>query len=336
MTLAVLAALVVSPLAPAQSPAPQDRNAALKYATVFYTADADLFSKTGDIDMAKVGFDKAKVPDDFRAASDLLAKEGDAAVGALLEASRLSKCDFELAVEKGIMVTLPHLGKIRGAARLLRVDARRHLLDGDAAGAADRLAAIVRLGQHCKGDALLISSLVCLAVDNSAAEEVEMDLDAGLLDAPARRTIADVFAALPPDDPFATRAALRGEQRIFLGWARNAFHGPTAGTELAKACGLGAEGVGPSEQAAIGTLSAMTEDQVHAAMDLLSPYYDQVFAAWGSPDASTRLDKLAERVKAGEFGPMGQLFGPAVTKAHDRDEQGQKRTAAVLRRLRAN
>src|SRR5436190_1981942 len=139
------AGLALSPFASAQTVKPADRNAAIQYATVFYTADADLFAKASDVDMAKVGFDKAALPDDFKAVAELLRTKGDGPVGQLLEASRLRKCDFELAVEKGMMVLMPHLGKMRNAVRLLRVDARRHLLDGDAAGAAERIAAIVRI-----------------------------------------------------------------------------------------------------------------------------------------------------------------------------------------------
>lgn len=327
------AGLLLAPFASAQTVKPADRNAALQYATVFYTTDAELFTKTGDLDMTKVGIDKDKLPEDFKAAAAVIRTKGDGTIGALLEASRLSKCDFELAVEKGIMVLMPHLGKMRAAGRLLRADARRHLLDGDAVGAAERLAAMVRIGQHCRGDSVLISSLVCVAITNAAAEEAEAQLESGKLTPEARQIVAAAFKAVPAKDPFAMKGAIRGEQRIFLGWVRDEFHGPTAGKQLAQACLVAMEGSGQAELAAGKTISAMTEDQIHAAVDLLAPYYDQVLAAWDRPDGMAQLEKLGSRVQAGEFGPMGQLFGPAVSKARDRDMQSQKRVATLLEKL---
>ena len=330
--LSLCAALAFAPLAAGQHVPPAQRNAALQYATVFYTTDADLFSKTGDVDLSKVGFDKAKAPEEFLAAAELLRTKGEGTVGALLEASRLSKCDFELATEKGIMVLLPHLGKMRGAARLLRLDARRHLLDGDAAGAAERLAAMVRIGLHAKGDELLISSLVSVAITTAAMDETEAELDSGLLTPAARQTIAAAFEAMPKADPFATKAAIRGEQRIFLGWVREAFHGPHAGQELAKACQMGMEG-GAGEAEATRSISAMTDEQVRTSVDLLAPYYDQVVAAWDAPDGGAQLEKLGARVSGGEFGPMGQVFAPAVSRARDKDLQVRKRVETLIGRL---
>src|SRR5262245_10487714 len=161
------AGLLLAPLADAQTVKPENRNAALQYATVFYTANPDMMKKAEEVDIAQVGFDKAKAPAVFLEASELIAKNGDQAVTGLLEASRLSKCDFELAMEKGIMVLMPHLGKMRGAVRLLRVDARRHLLDGDPTGAAERLGAMVRMGRHATNDHILISALVGAAIVNA-------------------------------------------------------------------------------------------------------------------------------------------------------------------------
>ena len=315
--LTLLALLASAPMASAQAVAPKDRNAALQYATVFYTADAELFSKAGDVDMAKVGFDKARVPEEFRAAAELIRTKGEGVIGSLMEASALSRCDFELATEKGVMLLLPHLGKMRAAARLLRVDARRHLLDGDEQGAADRIAAIVRLGQHCKRDELLISSLVH---DSRTALNIIP-------------TISSALSAIPTDDPFATRAAIRGEQRTFVGWMRDAFRGADAGKQILRTTSISNENFSPAERTAATAVEAMNSDQVRASVDLLKPYYDQLLAAWDKPDASARLEALSAKVSAGEFGPMGQLFGPAVTKAHDRDAQGRQRVASLLARL---
>ena len=75
-----------------------------------------MLSKAGDVDMSAVGYDKAKVPEAFTKAAELIRTKGEGTVGELLEASRMKKCDFELSYEKGFMMLLPHLSKIEQRA----------------------------------------------------------------------------------------------------------------------------------------------------------------------------------------------------------------------------
>src|SRR5690606_647217 len=117
--------------------------------------------------------------------------------------------------------------------------------------------------------------------------------------AQARRLLE---AAELSEDPFAARAAIRGEGTVFVRWAKENLTGPDAGRELMKVSGIqGPEG---------NRVEAMTPEQISRGLDQLAPMYDAALAAFDSAEAAARLE---ERVKAGEFGPLAHVFAPAMT-----------------------
>ena len=63
------------------------------------------------------------------------------------------------------------------------------------------------------------------------------------------------------------------------------------------------------------------------------PLYDQIVAAWDKPDSVAQLESLAKRVQNGEFGPMGQLVGPALAKARASELKVLTRLAETKKRL---
>jgi hypothetical protein len=336
LALFLAAGLGLSPLARAQEMVkPENRNAALRYATIAYSGDRDLFTKTGDVDMSKVGFDAASLPADFQAACAALKAEGSGTVGQLLEATRLSKCDFEIAWEKGVMVLLPHLGKLRADARLLRVDARRLEIAGDSEGAAERLAALIRMSKHAAGDDILISSLVGVAICNLAIEETDAALAAGKLTPAGAHAILAALDTLDHTDPFHMKGALRGEQRWSLQWVKANFHGADAGKQLVATGVLTMDEGGVSHEVsdAARAIGLMNEAQLDAAVDLASPYYDKAIAAWDAPDAPAQLEALAQRVTNGEFGPIGRIFTPAISKCRESATKADARIASIRAKL---
>jgi hypothetical protein len=311
--LLALACLCLPHVAPAQPVRPEDRNAAIRYAEVFYTAAPDLLTKTNEVDVSKVGFEPGAVPADFAAAAEQLKSGGDAVVIPLLEASAMERCDFQIPFEKGIGVLLPHLSKFRACARLLRVDARRLEIAGEGDGAGERLAAMIRMSGHVGNDHILISSLVGAAICNLALEESEAALDAGKLPPAARERIVAALDRLDQHDPFAMKAAMRTEQRLTTQWVKATFRGADAGRQLV-ATGYLTQPDSPSSTAA-QTIALMNENQLHAAVDLLTPYYGKLLAAWDQPDSVQQLEALSRRVEQGEFGPLGRLMAPSVAKA---------------------
>lgn len=308
----------------AQPVKPADRNAALKYAAVFYSTGPEVNQKISDTDVSKAGFDAAAAPAEFTAAAAEV-KTYQANIQTLIDASKLRRCDFEIEYERGIGATLPHLSKVRSAARMLRVDARRLAMAGDAAGSAERLATIVRMANHTAGDDILISSLVAAAMINLAIEEGQAQFQAGKLTPATAAPLVEALKALNPGDPFHTKDAMRGEQRITLGWVKQSFHGDDAGRQLTQNEAVVATQLAGENAEAARTIAAMNQAQLYAAVDLLSPYYDLVIAAWDKPDSVAQLEALGRRVSNGEFGPLGQVFAPAVSRARQSSLRGEER-----------
>jgi hypothetical protein len=187
------------------------------------------------------------------------------------------------------------------------------------------------MGAHATKDHLLISSLVGVAIANAAADEAEAELGSGLLTGGAKESIAAGFKPLTGNDPFAVKAAIRSEQKVFTGWIMERYRGADAGKRAAAELLGMMEGGGPSD--AGKAIAPMNEQQLHAALELVNPYYELALAAWDAPDASERLKKLGERVEAGEFGPMAKILAPSLARARENDRKASERVATVVKRL---
>jgi hypothetical protein len=331
--LILAAGLLLTPMAIAQTVRPEDRNAAIKYAAVFITQAPDVLEATGALDMSTVGFDREKLPADAVKVFKLLEDTGQDSIGRLIEATRLAKCDWELPMEEGWYVLLPHLSKMRASARLLRADARRLAINGDAAASVERLAAMVRMAQHSARDHVLISSLVAAAIANIAAEEAEAQVDAGTLPAANRAALAAAFRPVLEEDAFRMKQAIRGEHRISLEWVKTKFRDDRAGQAFAEEM-AGMQGSAPMPEST-KSIPAMNGTQLAAAVDLLSPYYVQAIDAWDKPDAAERLELLTHRVEGGEFGPIGELLAPSLNKAKQSEQRVLGRVKAAIEKLEA-
>ncbi len=311
----------------------EDRNAALRYATIAYSTHADLFKKTGEADLTAAGFDLDKAPEDFHTAVASIEQDGNETIKQLIEATKLRKCDFEPAWEEGVALLLPHLGKMRSYARLLRVDARRCAMIGDADGAAERLAAMVRLANHAKEDHILISSLVGAAIGVLAITETEAALDAGKLTASAKATVLAAFDSLDQDDPFAMKPAIRGEQRWTLDWVKSNFRGDDAGQKLIATGLLHTTSDNSPPNPVIRVISKMNEAELHAAVDRARPHCDTAIAVWNNPDVVEQLNTLDKKVADGDFGPLASILAPSFTKARSTAEKTHKSIEQIKQRL---
>jgi hypothetical protein len=325
------AGLALAPIVSAQTVKPEDRNAALKYATAFYAEYPGVIKAAGEVDMSKVGLEKAQLPEDFAKVSKQVREEGQRTVRELIEASKLARCDFEVPLEQGWNTLMPHMGKMRAAARLLRVDARRCAVEGDSAGAAERLVAMVGMARHAANDQVLISSLVSAAIANVAAEEAEAEMS--VLSPEARQSVAAALTTMSQGDPFQMKGAVRGEQRMTTGWIKAKFQGPNAGREYAAMMAPGEQAPSAAETKAQQALSVMNGQQLSAAADLLNPYYSEALKVWDAPDSFDQLSKLGGRVEGGEFGPMGVALAPALSKARASELKAKKRIELAAAKL---
>lgn len=333
------ASLVLAPCAMAQGVKPEDRNAALRYATIAYSANPELMDKARDADAGLAGFDLAAAPDAFKAAARAIEVDGSSTVGQIIEATRMKKCDFEVPWENGVSVLLPHLGKMRSQARLLRVDARRLAMMGDADGAAERLAALVRLSRHAAGDHILISSLVGIAICSLAIEETGMQFEAGKLTPGAKATILASLNALDRDDPFSMKAALRGEQRWTFDWIKAKFHGDDAGKKLVGTALLQEpikdKSARPPSDPNLDAIAKLNEQALHAAADQALPLYEKMLGVWNDPEAVTKLTAISKDIEGGTYGPLAKVLAPNAANARKSTTRIDKDIAEMKQKLGA-
>jgi len=91
----------------------------------------------------------------------------------LHKAAALGECKFDLDFTKGPGMLLPHLAKLRGAARLLALETLERAETGKGDEAAASLIACLRMGEMVRREPLLISALVRIACDAIAVSAAE-------------------------------------------------------------------------------------------------------------------------------------------------------------------
>jgi hypothetical protein len=309
--------------APAASPARSDgRNAALYYWRAFYTLDRDFQRESADLLPAD------RAPDWAPDAGTVAKLKGNGAfIRELLVATRIDRCDFGIAYEEGFMALLPHLGLMRSSSRILVLDARRLLAEGDFDAAAERLAGIIRMGVHMRNDNVLISALVSMAVTSLAAGEAEVLAGSGKLTAAGRDTILGALQPLNQADGFGVKRCLEMERNMTIDYLRKRLTGPDAGKKLLE---IGLIEVSPEMKQ---ELSGFDEAAVGADLDKVDTFYKELLGAWDDADHAAKLKGLESRLEKGEFGVLAKLMVPSVFKAKSSDLKSADRVREVIRQL---
>lgn len=309
--------------APRVSPERSDgRNAALYYWRAFYTLDRDFQRESGDL----LPTDRAP---DWKPDAGTVAKlnANGAFIRELLVATRIDRCDFGIAYEEGFMALLPHLGLMRSSGRILVLDARRLMAEGDADGAAERLAGVIRMGVHIRNDNVLISALVSMAVTSLAAGEAEVLAGSGKLTAAGRDTILGALQPLNQADGFGVKRCLEMERNITVDYLRQRLTGPEAGKKLLE---MGLVEVSPETKE---ELSGLDEAAVRADLEKVDTFYKELLRDWDDADYAARLRGLESRLEKGEFGVLAKLMVPSVFKAKSSDVKSADRVREVIRQL---
>ncbi len=226
-----------------------------------------------------------------------------------------------LEYSNGFALLLPHLALMRDDARMLALLMHDAALRNDAARACDLAMAQVGLATRCAEDGLLISSLVSIAITKNHLEAVKAllerkDLDAPraktldaprakTLDAPRAKTLLAARECLHTTDAFAISRAIANEDAMMR-------------KEFALLATL------PSDKRAARIAElGMTEDDelsdaaITAALANAPKFYEIVTTAIKNPDRAAgqdALQKLTERLTAGEFGELFKDFAPSLTR----------------------
>jgi len=247
-------------------------------------------------------------------------------------ASRTPMCDFQLRYEDGYAVLISHPGPLRGIARLMVADSRRLALAGEFEQAAERLAAIMRLGRHLAGDRTLISSLVSISINGLTMEEGLWLLERS----GGSRSVRDVLAAgaerFPPDDPYNAEGALRIEQDMVEGLARQ-FHGPEAGEEFLAALGFV---VSEETRAVANEVRGMNGAEFRRQSDRAVDAFDLILEAWRADDPQAALREIERACVEGEHGALARLIVPSLGNAQSRVSRAEAELEEFKSRVKGN
>ncbi len=257
--------------------------------------------------------------------SELLAKSGGT-IEALLDASLMGTADWDIAYEDGPFASLPHLGKMRTASKILAADALRCAQDGQQADAAVRVAALYRMSGQVSGDRVLISSLVGMAIDNLANNLTTQLIDEHQLDAPGAKLVHTTIQERGIEDRFAMRDAIVGEWRMISEYILAHLPEIDPGTWVVEQMNVATDAP-PSKM-----IASMNRSQILLDLGGFSAYYGDVISAWDADDGDA-LEAAESKVQSGEYGPLTELLGATMTRAFASHQEFIDQTQSVLELL---
>lgn len=296
-------------------------------ALVYYRAIIGLPSfNDGEIKAALIDGDESGMS---REAAAKKLEELQGAINTFCRAAALEECDFGLDYDHGFELLLPHLGKMRMAARLIASDAVRLAEAGEADAAAARLAALYGIARHVADDGTLISSLVGAAIASLANQGVERLLAKGKVGEAGRAALAAAFERLGGDDPFFTRRAIAMEGAIVRVWLADLI--AKDGMDRF----IGFISTGQIEADEVSRLRTLTPAEAAAAVDRSVEYYEHAYGLWDKPDAIDRLAALGQVATGGGYGPIGKHICASVAKAYESDRRVRGETAVAFEKVRA-
>lgn len=334
LILAAGAALAAVPAPAAAQDGPECRNAAVDYWRAGSYLRGEEVTKVKNLDWEAIGgeTDLEKLPEAFHEAVKVYDGIDEAFISAIRGASFADFCDFHIEFENGYMALLPHLGELRNAARVLRLDARNQLATGNPDAAAERIAALYRMARHVSGDGPLISGLVAVAISTIADAEAAVLIESATLTEAGRETLLSAVRAFDAGDPFNLKGTVKSESTLANDWIRRTFTGPRAGKEMVSSFGwVDGDDIPKDAQIRIVTMDG---EALRASLDRLDRYYDDALLALNSPRTSDLLAVIDGRVRNGEYGDVGRLIAPSFSKAFGSFQKGRDglaRTEALLR-----
>ena len=245
--------------------------------------------------------------------------------------TRQEYSDFNLDYRQGFFLQLPHLGRLRGLAQLMRTDALVRMRDGDTAGAAAETASIYRMGAHLNNDQIIVSSLVGAAIFGAGDHVAQVGLDRGAFTADDAQAIFSELERLSPTDPFDLGEAIGMEREIMTVWMADQF-----ATEEGRAKIAGSFVLGNAENELQTGLRPMDQETFDEQLLEVDELMSQVAAAFMDPDRDAgraKLIQISEKIENGEVGLLARATIPALDRAFDKmlatEEKVRNRMASL-------
>ena len=243
-----------------------------------------------DKDQDKVLSSALTAPLDKHASA--LIKQSQGSMKALRRATAMSHCDWGLDFSAGPHVVMPHLSKARQMARFAALHARKQFADGNADTALDVVGDIFVMSRHAGGDDVLISVLVQYAVESVGFGLVAPNLPN--LDRDQIDSLSRQLDALP--DGGSLLGALKLEQKIYVGWARQVIQNAESAAEAIRQLRTLTEENHESDP----DLPDITREQISVWLDGTTKDYEEIFELYDLPPEAfeARWAKLLKRIEA--------------------------------------
>jgi hypothetical protein len=308
-----LMALVLLAALPAMGAEPPRNGALDYYRASLLVSKATSGERAADkLDWDKIGsnLDPAKMPPEFEEAKKELSAD---AVEQFIRGSRAPACDFQPHTEDGWKMLLPELAMMRTLTRQVRVDARAKMMEGDAGGAADRIAAMYRASAHATTGDTLISTLVGAAIARTADVEARVLAESGKLGEADRAKVLEALRPLKKDG-LRFHAALEGERRITTGWLKMEYAGPGAPARFVRDfVDLSKEQGREETRRRAAAITKLSPQEFAEAATKMDGYYAEMLKDWDGPNPKDTLASLEKRLTDGEFGPIAAVLAPAMS-----------------------
>jgi hypothetical protein len=237
----------------------------------------------------------------------------------LRQAAQKPGCYFDRDYGRpSLDMLLPELSRLRGAARLLALDARCRAAGGDLRTALEDVQATFAMAEHVSSEPILISLLVSISIEHVATDALQSVLTSG-------KASAEELAVLDVDPGFSYSRCL---ERAFR--TEEAF-------ELSTCCQMGvawdnsildprASG-GIRGAASLYRVFVLSEDVavLRRTMSRLQglcaqPYYE----------AKSGLQRFGEELRGGSRGLLARLVMPALLKCTEGTAEADARHRVVL------
>jgi hypothetical protein len=228
--------------------------------------------------------------------------------------------DFGLDYSQGFELLLPHIGAMRGIAKLMHADAMVHLHDGDMMGAADRIATMYSMGGHSGDDRVLISSLVGQAIWNHADSVSQYAFDRAQFDAGESMIMLSALNRLDATDPFQMIEGLAMEQALVGDWLAGKFASPEARAQY-----IDQDGWLTGDAAYDQQIAAMSEEDFLADIEQYDALMQNVVRIFEMDDrdaARQELAALEQQCVDGEYGLMAMVITPSMVRLYENYVKG--------------
>jgi hypothetical protein len=227
--------------------------------------------------------------------------------------------DWGIDYSAGPYTLLPHVGIMRSATQFLVADAQVRLANGDAAGAAEALAAGYTLSGHVTENPTIIATLVGAVTFRQTNQALQQALGEGNVDSAAAQALLGAVTPLAGDDPFNFVASLEGERDAFGGWMKDNFTGEGGKDQFVEQAGAL---FGGDDRSLLATqqFADMSQGELDAAIGLYNMAQQDMVNAAKTGDLElmrARMREISEAVSRGEYGPVALNFTPGLDRVAD-------------------